>query len=55
MAIERIKETDSSVSRDAKASADQVKRSEALAQRFGYGKFGVGKFSRKQIIREKLL
>lgn len=55
MAIERQKETTSDVTRTAKASPDRLRRSEALAQRFGYGKFGMGKFSRKQIAREKNL
>jgi hypothetical protein len=30
-----------------------IKRSEALSTRFGGGKFGVGRFSRKQIIQNK--
>jgi hypothetical protein len=53
MAIERQKETDSTVTRETRTSAAALRRSEALAQRFGFGKFGVGKFSRKAITRRK--
>jgi len=35
--------------------AGTFKRSERLATKFGSGKFGVGRFSRKRIIREKNL
>jgi hypothetical protein len=34
---------------------DRFKRKDRLATVFGWGKFGVGRFSRKKIVREKNL
>lgn len=44
---------DTNIKRAAK-NPGRFSRSEHLAVRFGYGKYGVGRFSRKKIVREKL-
>ena len=45
---------DEDISRETKQPA-ATKRHERLATKFGWGKFGTGKFSRRQIVRNKNL
>jgi len=52
MAIEREEKTADDISREIKGS-NVIKRDEKLSHKFGGGRFGVGRFSRKKIIREK--
>lgn len=55
MAVERqAKAAPADLSREAKA-AGNFSRKERLSMKFGGGKFGVGRFSKKRIAREKNL